>query len=167
MIALVKPLSAMIIDSSIDPAYERAYLYTPILIIGVLMMSFNQFLSSIYTATQKTTHSFWTSLIAAVTNIVLNIILIYKWGVQGAVVATFMSYFVCYLVRIIDTRKLIYFEVNHLHFVNNLIIVFLMSFTAITEPYFLIPVQVCCLIFMVFYNFADIVRTVKKILKKG
>lgn len=167
MIALVKPLSAILIDSSTDPSYARAFEFTPILIIGVLMMSLNQFLSSIYTATQKTTHSFWTSLIAACTNLILNMILIYKWGVQGAVIATFMSYFVCYLVRIVDTRKLIYFKVDHLHFTSNLIVLFVMSIGAITEPYFLLPMQIGFLIFMVIFNFSAILQTVMKILKRG
>lgn len=167
MIALVKPLSAILIDSSTDPSYARAFEFTPILIIGVLMMSLNQFLSSIYTATQKTTHSFWTSLIAACTNLILNVILIYKWGVQGAVIATFMSYFVCYLVRIADTRKLIYFKVNHLHFTSNLIVLFVMSIGAILQPYFLIPMQTGFLIFMVIFNFSAILQTVTKILKRG
>ena len=167
MIALVKPLSAILIDSSTDPAYARAFEFTPVLIIGVLMMSLNQFLSSIYTATQKTTHSFWTSLIAACTNLILNVILIYKWGVQGAVIATFMSYFVCYLVRIVDTRKLIYFKVNHLHFTSNLIVLFVMSIGAITEPFFLIPMQIGFLIFMVIFNFSAIMQTIMKILKRG
>ena len=167
MIALVKPLSAILIDSSTDPAYARAFEFTPILIIGVLMMSLNQFLSSIYTATQKTTHSFWTSLIAAVTNLILNVILIYQWGVQGAVIATFMSYFVCYLVRIVDTRKLIYFKVDHIHFTSNLIVLFVMSIGAITEPFFLLPMQIGFLIFMVLFNLSAILQTVMKILKRG
>ena len=166
MIALVKPLSAILIDASTDPAYLRAYEYTPILIIAVLMMSLNQFLSSIYTATQKTTHSFWTALIAAITNLVLNTVLIYFWGVQGAVIATFMSYFVCYLVRIVDTRKLIYFKVNHVRFGINLVVLFLMGIGAILEPPFLLVMQIVFLIFMTGFNFSAILQTVKKILKR-
>lgn len=167
MIALVKPLSSILIDSSTDPAYARAYEFTPILIIGVLMMSLNQFLSSIYTATQKTSHSFWTSLIAACTNLVLNVILIYQWGVHGAVIATFMSYFVCYLVRIVDTRKIIYFKVYHARFACNLFVLFFMSIMAIKEPPCLIFMQIICLLFMLVFNSSAIVQTVKKILKRG
>lgn len=167
MVALVKPLSNMLIDSSTDPAYARAYQFTPILIVGVLMMSLNQFLSSIYTATQKTSHSFWTSLIAAITNLVLNIILIYQWGVQGAVIATFMSYFVCYVVRIVDTRRIIYFKVYHGRFACNLFVLFFMCIMAIKEPKCLIPVQIFCLIFMLVFNSSAILQTVKKLLKRG
>ncbi len=167
MIALVQPLSALVIDYSIHPEYASAYLYTPVLIIAVLMMSFNQFLSSIYTATKKTTHSFWTSLVAAVVNLLLNIVLIHYYGVHGAVFATFASYFVCYIIRIIDTRRLIPFKVHHMRFVLNLVILFAMSIAAIFEPSYLIPFQIALLIFMCVFNFSAIMQTVKKILKKG
>ncbi len=167
MIALVRPLSAILIDSSKDPAYAMAYQYTPVLIIAVLMMSFNQFLSSIYTATKKTTHSFWTSLAAAVTNLILNVILIYRFGVHGAVFATFVSYFVCYLIRIVDTRRLIPFKVHHMRFVLNLAVLFAMSSAAIFEPPYLIPFQIVLLLFMVAFNFSAILQTVKKVLRRG
>ncbi len=167
MIALVRPLSAILIDSSKDPAYAMAYQYTPVLIIAVLMMSFNQFLSSIYTATKKTTHSFWTSLAAAVTNLILNVILIYRFGVHGAVFATFVSYFVCYLIRIVDTRRLIPFKVHHMRFVLNLAVLFAMSSAAIFDPPYLIPFQIVLLIFMIVFNFSAILQTVKKVLRRG
>ncbi len=166
-IALCKPLSLILIDSSKDAAYAMAYKYMPVLIIAVLMMSFNQFLSSIYTATKKTSHSFWTSLVAAIVNLVLNVILIYRYGVHGAVIATFASYFVCYLIRIVDTRRLIPFKVHHMRFVLNLVILFAMSIAAIFEPPYLIPFQAVLVIFMCVFNFSAIMQTVKKILKKG
>ena len=165
MIVLVQPLSAFLIDYSRYPEYRTCYLYTPILIIAVVMMSFNQFLSSVYVATQKTSHSMWTALIAAATNIILNIILIYKWGVQGAVVATFASYFVCYLVRIVDTRKLIYFPVAHGRFFLNVIVLFAMSILAITHPVWGIIAELVLFAFMVMFNFSA-VRMVLKIAGK-
>ena len=73
----VHELSAILLDYNTYPEYKVCYLYTPVLIIAVVMMSFNQFLSSVYVATQKTSHSMWTALIAAGTNIILNVLLIY------------------------------------------------------------------------------------------
>ncbi len=134
MILLIQPLCAMLINYNVYPEYARCYIYAPILTISVVMLSFDQFLSSVYVATQKTSHSMWTALIAAGTNIILNILLIYRWGVQGAVIATFASYFVCYLVRIVDTRRLIYFKVSHGRFFLNTAALFGMSYFAITTP---------------------------------
>lgn len=165
MIFLVKPLSAFIIDYSSFPEYENCYLYTPVLIIAVVMMSFNQFLSSVYVATQKTSHSMWTALIAAGTNIILNLILIYRFGIHGAVIATFASYFVCYLVRIVDTRKLIWFKVAHGRFFLNVAVLFAMSVLAIRQPAWMLPVQILLLAFMVMFNFSA-VRMVLNIIGK-
>ncbi len=167
MIALVKPLSALVIDYSVHPEYAQAFRYTPVLIIAVLMMALNQFLSSIYVATKKTTHSFWTSLAAAVTNLVLNVVLIYRFGVHGAVVATFASYFVCYLIRIVDTRRLIPFKVHHIRFTVNLAVLFAMSIMAIYEPSYLTAFQIIALLFMCAFNFQAILQTLKKVLKRG
>lgn len=51
---------------------------------------------------------FWTSLLGASTNIVLNLILIPSpLGVHGAAIATMISYMVLFTVRAISTNKLI------------------------------------------------------------
>ncbi len=167
LILFVYPLSSILIDSSTDSAYANAYHYTPILIIGVLMMSYNQFLSSIYTATQHTTHSFWTSLVAAATNLVLNVVLIYRFGVQGAVIATFMSYFVCYLIRIVDARRFVPFKVNHIRVAVNVFLLFVMSFLAITEPSKLYLYQTAIFFLLCGINYQAILDTLKKLRKKG
>ncbi|MBQ8926681.1 MAG: polysaccharide biosynthesis C-terminal domain-containing protein [Oscillospiraceae bacterium] len=174
LIAFVQPLSLIIVNTRVYPEYARAYTFTPVLVIAVLMMSFNQFLSSIYTATQKTTHSFWTASIAAGVNIILNIVLIWRWGVHGAVIATFASYFVCYLVRIVDTRRLIPFKVHHVRFAVNLAALFGMAIPAIRQPLPEVPhgmmfylAEGALFFFMVVFNFTAILQTLRRILKRS
>ncbi len=123
------------------------------------MMCFNQFLSSVYTATQHTTHSFWTSLIAAEVNIVLNIVLIYLMGIMGAAIATFVSYFVSYCIRIVDARRYIYFPVNHAKFIVNTGILFLLGIVVVDEPPMWILILAVGLIFMTIYNFSAVSQT--------
>lgn len=163
LIVFVQLLSKILIDSSTYPEYASAYRYTPVLIVGVLMMCFNQFLSSVYTATQHTTHSFWTSLIAAAVNIVLNIVLIYNWGIIGAAIATFMGYFVCYCIRIVDARKYVLFPVNHAKFFANTGILFLLGIVVVDEPPLWIPILGVGLIFITAYNFRDFMPTLHKL----
>ena len=166
LIVFVRLLSDIIIDTKTFDGYNTAYIYTPVLVIAVLMMCFNQFLSSIYSATQKTSHSFWTALVAAVVNIVLNYFLILKFGIMGAVIATFASYFICYLIRIYDSRKLIYFKVSHFRFTVNLVCLFALSLMQINSLEYRIPASAVIYAFMIIFNFKDILLTVKKILKK-
>ena len=116
LITLVQPVSKLLLNYNNHPEYAKAYLYTPVLILAVLMMCFNLFFSSIYTASQHTKNSFWTSMVSMVLNVVLNIILIKKFGVHGAVAASFISYVACYIIRVIDARRYIYFKaVSYTH----------------------------------------------------
>ncbi len=163
LIVFVKPLSNILINSSVYSEYAAAYRYTPVLIVAVLMMCFNQFLSSVYSATQHTTHSFWTSLIAAVINIVLNIILIYKMGIMGAAIVTFISYFVCYCIRIVDARKYVPFAVNHAKFAANTAILFLLGIVVVEEPPLWILILAIGFVFMIIYNFGAVTQTLAQL----
>ena len=46
-----------------------------------------------------------TALIGAVANVTLNLVMIPLWGAQGAAFATFVSYFLVFLVRGVDCRR--------------------------------------------------------------
>ena len=64
----------------------------------------------------------------------LNAVLIPRYEVQGAIIATFTSYFVCYVIRLIDARRYVPFRVSHLRFFVNMAVLFLMcSFVMMTD----------------------------------
>ena len=90
-----------------------------------------------------------------------------KFGVQGAIAATFASYFVCYLIRIVDTRKLIPFRVNHLRFYSNLIMLFAMCRIIHTLPARYVLWLTLLLLLLVLTNFKPLVMTAKKILRRS
>ncbi len=166
LIALVKPLSAMINNTATDASFGTAYLYTPMLIVAVLLMCLNQFLSSIYTVSKHTTNSFYTSLIAAGTNLLFNFILIPKYGVHGAIAATFVSYFACYAVRLFDARRYIPFRVSYLRFAIDLSVLFGMCLVAVNEPAWRIPFQIAALIVLGIVNFRALLTTARKLLRR-
>lgn len=166
IIAFDKLLSGLLIPTTKDPAYADAYRYTPVLVIAVLLMCFNQFLSSIYTVSKQTKNSFWSSLAAAVLNLVLNAVLIPNFGVHGAIAATLASYFGCYLIRIVDTRRLIPFEVSHVRFGANLAILFIMSWLIVAAPSFWILGMVLALLVLVQFNMKPLAMTAKKLLHR-
>lgn len=176
IIALDRPLSALLISTAEDPSYARAYLYTPVLVIAVLMMCYNQFFSSIYTVTKHTKNSFVTSLVAAVLNLILNAVLIQRFQVHGAIAATFISYFVCYLIRLADARRYIPFDVSHLRFIGNLAVLFVMCIgqrlTDTERPGYqpgnpFPPLILAAgLIIIACINFRPLIATVRKILRR-
>ncbi len=167
IIFLVHPLSNILNSEKLDPAYGDAYLYTPVLVISVLMMSLNQFMSSIYTVSKHTRNSFYTSLIAAVLNITLNALLIPRFAVHGAIAATFASYFVCYAIRVFDARRFIPFQVEHWRLLVNLPLLFGMSALMIYAPAHSLLYAGMLLLVVIAINFRALFATAKKILKRG
>lgn len=167
LIVFVRPFSDLLISTSTYTEYADAYRYTPILIISVFMMCLNQFFSSIYAASQHTSHSFWTSLVAAIVNLILNWLLIGALGISGAGFATFVSYLVSYLIRVVDTKRYVPFYIDHTRFVLNLILMFAMTFVTIQTPPAWHVIDGVLLTFTVLYNFKDLVSTVRRVLKRG
>ena len=96
---------------------------------------------------------------AAIVNIVLNIILIHIWGIMGAAIATFASYFVCYCIRIVDARKYVPFPVNHAKFAANTAALFLLGIVVVEAPPMWILILAVGFVFMVLYNFNAVTQT--------
>lgn len=91
-------------------SYFSAWIYIPILSAATVFTSLDTFLGSAYFTVKKTGMSFWTALIGAVVNIALNIILIPPYGAIGASVATYVSYFVVFIIRAVTMHRFIPFK---------------------------------------------------------
>lgn len=96
----------------VNPNYHEAMLYSPILTLATVFTCFNVFLGSVYIAEKKTKRSFITSLAAGIINIILNFLLIPKFGIYGAAGATFAAYFAVFFFRLFDTSRIIRFRYN-------------------------------------------------------
>ncbi len=146
--------------------FQGAYIFAPLLIIGVLLSCLCQFLSSIYSATKNTSHSLWTSLIAAIVNVVLNFILIPKIGVQGAALATMISYGVCFIVRVFDTRKMLAYKIDWFKVVTNFTTLFIMCIVILGKFKFMPAYLIVCCAIIGLLNSDEISMTIKKILRR-
>ena len=91
--------------------YYEAWQYVPILCAATLFCAFTSFMGSVYTVKKRSGLSFLASMIGAVLNILLNVLFIpSQLGVFGAAIATFLSYFVVFLLRAKNARRLIPFR---------------------------------------------------------
>ena len=134
LILLVKPLSAVLINYSVYPEYKTAYLYTPLLITAAVFTCLDLFLASIYTATDHTKNAFITILVVCLSNIVLNSVMIPLFGIQGAALATFISYFLCYIIRIIDARRFVPFKCRIAVNIIGTALLLVMSLLVVLKP---------------------------------
>ena len=103
LIVLSRPINTVFLGAD----YYDAWQYMPPLVLSTVFFSFAQFLGSIYTANKKTKMAFVTNSIAVVVSVTLNAVLIPLMGVIGACVANATSYLVLWLVRVLDTKKIV------------------------------------------------------------
>ena len=81
-----------------------------ILILAFVFNSLSSVLGTFYTASKDTKKLLYSTLAAALVNVLLNFVLIPCMGVNGAAIATFVSYVCVWLIRMFHLRKLNYLK---------------------------------------------------------
>lgn len=103
IVLMVQSLSTILFAKE----YYSAWSYSVILIYASIFQSLAAFIGVIYTTAKKTKMIFITTMAGAIGNIILNMILIPKFGAFGAAVATLLSYIIVWFIRLIDSKKII------------------------------------------------------------
>lgn len=98
--------AALLFDSS----YTDAWVYIPLLTVATVFTAMDTFLGSVYFTGRKTMWSMITALVGAGLNVALNLLLIPAYSAMGASIATFVAYFVVFILRLITVRRLIPFR---------------------------------------------------------
>ncbi len=108
-------------------SYFSAWVYIPILSAATVFTALDTFLGSAYFTVKKTGMSFWTSLVGAMVNIGLNFILIPSQGLLGgaigASVATYVSYFVVFIIRAVTMHRFIPFKMYPVRLIINTLLI--------------------------------------------
>lgn len=100
---ILKPFMRVFVSNG----FYEAWRYVPFLLIGVVFMTMGSFLSSAYTVHKDSWGFLKSGTVGALLNIILNFLLIPRFGIYGAAFATCFSYFSVFVYRIYDTRKYI------------------------------------------------------------
>jgi len=87
--------------------YADAINYIPIMIICVIISNVMSLYGAIYVAKKMTKQIASTSIIAAMINIILTIIMVPIWGLYGAAIATAVAFFFITIFRHYDLKKII------------------------------------------------------------
>lgn len=163
---IANPLTNML-GGSDEYKNKGAHMYSSILIVAVLFQCLCQFLSSVYSVKKKSANSCFTALCAAAANIILDAILVPKFAAFGAAAATASAYFICFVVRLVDTRRYIPFKVDYIRIILNTAVVVTMAVLIIKQPSLYIMWIILCFIFVLILNFGAVIDTLQKILGKA
>lgn len=101
ILLVIRPL----LKVSISPAFYNSWKVVPLLILAVIYSSIASFLGTMYTASKKTVPIMVTTILGALTNIVLTILLVPLLGLNGAAIANIFSFFLVIIMRLKDMYK--------------------------------------------------------------
>ena len=118
MIACMPFVFPVLINSS----YNEAFIYIPILAVGVVFNVGVSLYSSIYIAKKMTKQVASTSVMGAIINIVVNVLLIKFIGLWAAAVSTMVSYFAMMVYRHFDLKKYINIKYEKGIFIKTILI---------------------------------------------
>lgn len=148
LLMIIKPFLKIYVSNS----YYSAWKYSPALIVGFFFMSLGTFLSSLYTVHKDSKGFLFSGMSGAILNVIFNLILIPIWGVNGAAIATCISYIAVFFYRIFDTKK--YISINYLNknYILGIIILLLMSLSVFIEKTFGIIILILEFLLMLFIS---------------
>ncbi len=159
--------SKIAVDIMAAESYYPAWQYIPVLSVATIFSSLVTFMGSIYLVEKKSVLSFITSMIGAVINLVLNLLLIpTSLGPNGAAIATFASYFIVFVIRAINGQKYIRFNMHPLKLAVNTLIAGGQAFCMVMETPGWIAVQILSLCLIFTLNAKPIIAGVLQVLRR-
>lgn len=147
-------------------SYYSSYKYVPVLVIAMTFSALVTFLGSVYFVEKKSVMSMLTSMAGAIINIVLNFILIPSRGAMGAAVATAISYAAVYVIRVIDTRNYLKFNMHSVCVAINTAVLVAQTVILIAGFKYWIYFEIGLVVFMLVFNGRGIVGSISEIFSK-
>lgn len=162
LIAITKFLAYILYSAD----FYQAWLYTPVLLLASVFNSLAAFYGSVYTASKNTKMLFYSTLLGAIGNIILNIMLIPHWGAMGAAVATTISYFIVWIIRIINSRKILIINLDYRRSIISYLLLVVEIILLCIDNIKIYPVVVFCLISILILYRKNLYLVINIILKK-
>lgn len=101
-----------------DDRYFLGYYQVPILVIALMLSMLAQFIGGIYIAQMKSKKNGFTTIVTAIVNLIVHLVLIHFIGLYAATVSTLISYVLLFMIRYIDIKKDINLRFNRETLIN-------------------------------------------------
>ncbi|KZE43898.1 lipopolysaccharide biosynthesis protein [Rossellomorea marisflavi] len=102
----------LIMSLLVSPDFYSSWKYIPFLLLGTVFASFSGFLGTNYIVSKETMGVLKTSLVGAILNIIVSIILVPIIGINGAALGTMVSFGFVWILRIRDTKRFVNIKMN-------------------------------------------------------
>ncbi len=164
VVLLLKPLLRVYVSESFYMSWE----YSPFLILGYIFLSIATYVGTTYYVKKNSVGSMFSALCGALVNIILNIVLIPIFGVNGASIATCLSYFAVFIYRVIDTYKEIRIDLSNKKFILNTLLIIMMCLTIYYDTkigYMILATEYLAIIFVNYRLLKDLINIFWKVIK--
>lgn len=84
-----------------NPSYLSAWVYIPILIIGVIIQNFAGIIGGIFSAMKQSKYILYSSVVGGLSSIVFTIAFIKLWGLTGVCISIAASFLIISIIRLI------------------------------------------------------------------
>lgn len=164
--ALLIPFSKVFTMILVSGEFYPSWQFIPFLILANAFCCMVNFIGSVYMVEKRSVATLVTTVIGAASNIAMNFAFIPLFGTQGAAVATFLSYFLVFVIRAIHTRQFIRIRFNLLKFGLNTVLITLQAILMITEVPLWILYQALLTLALVVLNGRALMQSVKNMITK-
>lgn len=147
--------------------YFIAWTIVPILIIAYNFSGMSGFLASVYSAEKKTGMLFYSTVFGAIANIVLNLLLIPRFGIMAAAYTTLIGFLITWIIRIVHVQTLIKIELNYFKLVISLVLLTVQAIITSCqfEYMYIVSIAIIIMQIIVFWKeLKSILFTFKKVL---
>ena len=156
LIILSKPLAHILYAKEFYVAWQ----YVPFLLLSSVLNCASGLLGPILAAKKDSKAMMWSAIIGAATNIVMNIILVYLMGIQGATIATVICSYIIYAVRKRAVGKDIWIK-DYFIIIVTWMLLFVQAFV---ESYLsIVPIEIAIMAILIVINVKELKRIFFKI----
>lgn len=106
----------------VNHQYYGSWALVPFLLLGVIYQTLSSFYGTIYASKLETKGVFTSSILGAFISILFGVLLIPNFGVVGSGLSIAFSFFVMWIVRVLDTKKMLSVKFNKKKFIFNNVI---------------------------------------------
>lgn len=157
LIAIIKPFMHFYVSSN----YYIAWKYTILLIIAAAFSGICAFINGIFYAYKKNISATITTLIGAIFNILLNLLLIPNFGIMGASIATLMSWMIIAISRLISVNKILTIEIKYLKiFSASLLLVLENIVLLFCNNIIYSIIFITLILFIIMYVYSDVIISI-------
>lgn len=147
LVAIIRPFMSLYVGE----AFSDAWRYVPLLLLSAALYSMGSYYGSLYGALKKSANVMVTTVLSAVTCVIITIVMVPHFYIWGAVVGTFVSYSVLLIVRSADIDWIIGIKTIDVSFCLTVILVtiqaIVVSFSRYgAAPFSAVTVALFCLI---------------------